>query len=249
MNLVHFDKKSKPHKFFYRDLNFDLNEVINDLQVEYNRIAEGKMRGVKVFDHEHPEREFFKESKSISTIKSREYNAFQMYYPWMQDLYSAVVDMVREACAYYGVDYTQCRFLTQSWFNINNSKNGGKLDWHDHVDDRVQPLAFHGYFCVSAEPSETHYNIDNEIKINKNKNNRAILSLVGYPHAMADWEWEGPRITIAYDVMPLDMLMQKDFLRAAERGSGVNDDLSDKTIVRDFETFWEQHYFPLPRFI
>ena len=27
---------------------------------------------------------------------------------------------------------------------------------------------------------------------------------------MGDWEWDGPRITIAYDVLPLGLLMMPD---------------------------------------
>ena len=38
---------------------------------------------------------------------------------------------------------------------------------------------------------------------NINKNNRAILSEMGHPHSQADWEWEGKRITVAYDIVPL----------------------------------------------
>jgi hypothetical protein len=61
---------------------------------------------------------------------------------------------------------------------------------------------------VSAEPSETHYIVTNqEKKINHNKNNNAILSEMGHPHAMADWNWEGPRITVAYDVLPMAHLI------------------------------------------
>ena len=29
---------------------------------------------------------------------------------------------------------------------------------------------------------------------------------MGYLHAMKDWEWDGPRITVAYDVIPLKFL-------------------------------------------
>jgi hypothetical protein len=58
---------------------------------------------------------------------------------------------------------------------------------------------------------------DKEEVININKNNRAILSETGHSHAMADWDWEGPRITIAYDVVPL----------------------------RYISNMSEQHYFPL----
>jgi hypothetical protein len=113
--------------------------------------------------------------------------------------------MVREACEYYGIDFESQQFMMQGWFNINHSGNG-KLDWHEH-GGRGAPH-FHGYYCVSAEPSQTHYLTFEEFKINENKNNRAILSEMGHPHAMGNWNWDGPRITVAYDVQPLDTLVQ-----------------------------------------
>ena len=230
--VYYFNKNYKPQKFFYRDLNIDLKEATEVLELEYSRILNGEMRGVNKFDFTHPENEIFKDSNSISTIKSREYNAFKMYYPFIHDLYSSVVDMTREACKYYEVDYNSQKFVCQAWFNINNNEKGGKLNWHDHVHPDRKVFALHGYYSVSAEPSETHYNINGDIKINNNINNRAILSLVGFPHAMSDWSFDGPRITIAYDILPLNMLLQKDFLNSK---------------FQEHETFWEQHYFPLPK--
>jgi len=231
-NVPYFNKNYKSQKFFYRDLNIDLKETTEILELEYNRILNGEMRGVKKFDFTHPENEIFKDSNSISTIKSREYNAFKMYYPFIHDLYSSVVDMTREACKYYEVDYNSQKFVCQAWFNINNNEKGGKLNWHDHVHPDSKVFALHGYYSVNAEPSETHYNINGDIKINNNINNRALLSVVGFPHAMSNWDFDGPRITIAYDVLPLNMLLQKDFLNSN---------------LQEHETFWEQHYFPLPQ--
>ncbi len=34
------------------------------------------------------------------------------------------------------------------------------------------------------------------------------MSEMGYPHSMADWEWNGPRITVAYDILPLKDLQK-----------------------------------------
>ena len=224
-----FDKDSKPQKFFTRDLDLDLNKVTDTLKFEYERIAKCEMRGIAPHSDNL---DIFTYSKSLSTQKSREYNAFQMYYPFMHELYSAVVDMTREACKYYEIDYNSEQWVAQAWFNINSTAKGGKLDWHDHLDPNHKVPAFHGYYCVNAEPSQTHYMINNEEKINYNKNNRAILSLIGYPHAMGDWDWEGERITIAYDVLPMRILTQEAFLDAN---------------LQDHEDFWEQHYFPLPK--
>ena len=228
-----FDKNKKPQKFFYRDLNLNLQEMSDMLKVEYGRIERKEMFGIK--EH-NDKKDIFTYSKSLSTHKSREYNAFQMYYPFMHELYSAVVDMTREACNYYEIDYNSEQWLCQSWFNINSKEKGGKLEWHDHLRDEYKVPAFHGYFAVNAEPSETHYLINNEQKSNVNKNNRAILSLMGFPHAMGPWEWDGDRITIAYDVLPLKILDQRYFLDAVNQGQ-----------ITDEERFWEQHYFPLPK--
>jgi len=230
-----FEKNKKPQKFFYRDLNIDLEEATKVLKIEYGRIERQEMIGITPHDDQT---DIFTYSKSLSTHKSREYNAFQMYYPFMHDLYSSVVDMVREACEYYEIDYNSEQWLCQAWFNINSKEKGGKLEWHDHVDPIHKVPAFHGYYAVNAEPSETHYDVDGTVKINVNKNNRAILSLVGYQHAMGPWEWEGERITIAYDVIPMKILNQKFFLQ----------DVANGTLKKD-RAFWEQHYFPLPKLI
>lgn len=233
MSNEHFDKNKKPQKFFERFLNNDLQEVADDLRVEYGRIARGEMLNIQPHDDEL---DIFTYSKSLSTQKSREYNAFQFYYPWIHDLYSAVVDMTREACEYYEIDYNSEQWVAQAWFNINSVDKGAKLEWHDHVHDQWDAPGFHGYYSVNAEPSETHYMVNDEHKINVNKNNRAILSMVGFPHAMGPWEWEGDRITVAYDVLPLRKVLQKAFYRAKETGE-----------LLEHESFWEQHYFPLPK--
>lgn len=238
--LKQFNLSAYPHKFFYRDLDLNLNDISQTLRFEYDRIKNAEMRGVKPVDYDMPNREIFLNSNSISTIKSREYNLFQMYYPFVHDLYSAVVDMVLEACDYYNFNYNSERWMAQAWFNINNKENGGKLDFHDHVSkDHVGSyMCFHGYYCVNAEPSETKYLIDGKEVSNINKNNRAILSLVGFPHAMADWEWLEDRITIAYDIMPLRIYNQQTYLDAEKQGlldSGGHDKI------------WEQHWFPLPK--
>lgn len=226
-----FDKNSKPHKFFERFLDIDLAEAADLLRHEYGRIERHEMRGIKTNNFEDP----FSYTKSVSTAKSREYNAFQIYFPFMHDIYSAITDMVVEACKYYDLDYNSEKWGIAAWFNINSREKGAKLDWHDHIPPGNKIAAFHGYFSVNAEPSETWYNIDGQMKVNQNKNNRAILSMVGYQHAMAPWEWEGDRITIAYDVIPYSILDQLENERRD----------SDPSIENRLN--WEQHFFPMPQ--
>jgi len=191
----------QPHKFFERYLDNDLNSLSKELRIRYDRIQKAEILGVTpLTDYES-----WAESNSVSTMKWRQYNVFQFHIPEIYNLYIAVKEMAQEACEYYGLDFAKQRYMMQGWFNINSTSKGGKLDWHDHGPTGA-PL-FHGYYCVNAEPSITNYVVFNQSVENINKNNRAILSEMGHPHAMGDWEWDGDRITIAYDLIPLDQVV------------------------------------------
>lgn len=194
-------KYDKPHKFFERFLDNDLTKMSADLIKIYSEIENATLRGVTPVNS--GKRELWLESGSISTVKWEEYNVFQFHNEEIYNVLLGIKDALHEACEYYGVDYKQEKFMIQGWFNINDRKVG-KLDWHDHGG----PWApfFHGYYCIKAEPSSTFYKLENdETKIveNHNKDNRLILSEMGHPHAMGNWDWDGARITLAYDIIPL----------------------------------------------
>ena len=61
--LNQFDLNHYPHKFFYRDLDLDLNDVTTKLKFEYNRIKNAEMRGVKPIAFDTPNREIFLEPR------------------------------------------------------------------------------------------------------------------------------------------------------------------------------------------
>lgn len=185
----------QPHKFFEYTLDNDLDLLVDELKDRYEKIETAQVLGVTPLTGN----EIWKESNSVSTMKWQQYNVFQFHILGIRKLYNAVSEMVKEACVYYDIDFYDQEFMMQGWFNINYSKSG-KLDWHDHSPQGAP--YFHGYYAVSAEPSETHYYAFDEHKINKNKNNKAILSEMGHLHAQGDWDWDGPRITVAYDIVP-----------------------------------------------
>jgi hypothetical protein len=190
----------KDHKFFERYLDNNLPELAEFLQNQYSNIENLKLSGVtKVTPRDH-----WLSSDSVSTIKWREYNVFQFYHPSIYKLYKNISETIKEACEYYEVDFDKQEYMVQGWFNINYN-NSGKLDWHDHGG----PYApyFHGYYCVNAEPSVTYYRVFDKETDNHNKNNRMIVSEMGHPHAMGSWDWEGPRVTIAYDIVPMKSLI------------------------------------------
>lgn len=189
-------QSTQPHKFFERTVSGDLDNLVKELQIRYGKIERAELLGVTPLKQD----EAWKQSNSVSTMKWREYNVFQFHIDELYDLYKSISDMTKEACEYYEIDFEKQKFFIQGWFNINHTKKG-KLDWHDHGPWGAPN--FHGYYCVKAEPSSTYYKVfDKEVE-NKNIDGRAILSEMGHPHAQADWDWEGPRVTVAYDVIPL----------------------------------------------
>jgi hypothetical protein len=197
------------HKFFERTLDSDLENLSKFLILQSERIKKGE-----ILKDDKGEKTLWDSSGSITTSKWNKYNVFQFYHPAIHKLFRSVRAMTVEACEYYNLDFEKEDFWVQGWFNVNHSHTG-KLDWHEHGGSGAP--WFHGYYSVKAEPSTTHYKVfDKEVE-NINKNNRAILSETGHPHAMADWDWEGPRITIAYDVIPFKGIMHN----------------------------WEQHWIPL----
>lgn len=196
-NIVSISQSKQPHKFFEVYLDNNLEKLSSDLRLRYEKIKSAEVSGITPLT----DYEMWAESNSVSTMKWRQYNVFQFNTPEIYSLFLGVKQMLQEACEYYDLDFKKERYMAQGWFNINNINKGGKLDWHDHGPGGA-PF-FHGYYCVKAEPSTTHYVVFNEKVENINKDNRAILSEMGHPHAMGDWDWDGDRITIAYDLLPL----------------------------------------------
>ena len=197
-------QSNRPHKFFERYLDNDLDELAKFLEVKYQLIKDAQLRGVSTMENDEG---VWLESGSLSTVKWREYNVFQLYHPSLHKLYSELSNTVKEACLYYGVDFEKQQYYVQGWFNINEAGNG-KLNWHDHGAPGAPN--FHGYYCVKAEPSTTYYRLfgdPNREVANHNIDNRMIVSEMGHPHAQGDWDWSGSRITVAYDIQPLKSLL------------------------------------------
>jgi hypothetical protein len=195
----------REHKFFEKYLDNNLDELAKFLEGKYKLIKDAQLRGVSTMENDEG---IWLESGSLSTVKWREYNVFQLYHPSLHKLYSELSKTVKEACAYYGVDFEKQQYYVQGWFNINEAGNG-KLNWHDHGEPGAPN--FHGYYCVKAEPSITYYRLfgdPNREVANHNIDNRMIVSEMGHPHAQGDWDWSGSRITVAYDIQPLESLLR-----------------------------------------
>jgi hypothetical protein len=195
----------KPHKFFERHLDNNLNDLYDYLLNKKEEIKNGLVPGIDLnnapvhyFENHNPQRVDFM------------FNIFQFYNESIYNLYLALSDMTKEACEYYGIDFKKEKFMIHGWFNCEDGKKEIDLEnkyvYHDHSGGTGVPY-FHGYYCVKAEPSTTYYKINRETKFeNINIDNRAVLSETGHPHAIGIWDKPEQRITIAYDITPLSLI-------------------------------------------
>lgn len=194
---------SKPnHKFFERTLDNDLDDLKAYLIELNDKILNGNVPNI---DYQTAQ-----SARAIHDLGNK-YNIFQFHNESIYNLYYALREMVLEACDYYNINFKDQKYMVQGWFNMNAIKNPElekNTHYHDHLGGTGIPN-FHGYYCVDAEPSSTYYKIGGHDGItfeNINKNNKAIISETGHPHGIGPWEYEKPRITIAYDVSPLKVM-------------------------------------------
>lgn len=197
----------KPHKFFDAYLNNDLDELNKFLLEKKYELFLGQVPGVGQEQIARAGQDYLL-SKNPQRLDMF-YNIFQFSNNSIYELYKALRQLTKEACEYYEIDYDDQKFMIHGWFNVDSKKDFDKETsaYHDHSGGKGAPY-FHGYYCVNAEPSSTFYNIGRQSPFeNVNKNNRAILSETGHPHAIGGFDFGSERITIAYDITPLSLIM------------------------------------------
>ena len=204
----------KEHKFFERFLENDLEKLSEFINIKNNQLMNGELPGISKEMIIEAEKEY----SCVPTIMLEHYNIFQFTNEYIYNLYNSVKEMTIEACQYYNIDFKKQKYYIQGWFNFDyQEKDMGDQDLHDHCGGTGAPF-FHGYYCVNAQPSVTHYQINRKTMFNNiNKNNRAILSETGHPHRKGGWYGDKPRITIAYDMMPLESLVDRNVINQIGR--------------------------------
>lgn len=204
----------KQHKIFERFLDLDLEELTKYLDIKYTEILENRLPEDNELDDIVVRK--YNELNNASAKLNKKYNVFKFENDNIKKLYSELMLCVREACAYYGFNFNEMDYYVRGWFNreiktdtfSHDPRTNNRL-FHDHLGGYPAP-DFHGYFCVNAEPSITYYKIDKEtVYENTNINNRLIVSENGYPHSRGDWNEDKFRITIAYDIVPFQRLIEQ----------------------------------------
>lgn len=182
------------HRFFKRNIGNDISALTHYMDKKYNELKDENWG--KLVSKDRP----YDPGNHWLT-----FNVFNFQNEGISSLKFNVAEMTKEACTYYGIDYSQQNYHIHGWFNYYNTKRNIGVDpkdlhFHDHGN---VPNTFHGYYCLNAEPSTTYYKINEEIVDNVNQNDIAIISKNGYPHAVGEWNQDFNRITIAYNITPL----------------------------------------------
>jgi hypothetical protein len=141
------------------------------------------------------------------------YNAFLYVLPQMYELFVEVRDTFFASYKHHWKTEIVPPHYIQCWINrFNKDEN---IDWHRHWHPEIN--SWHGFYCAYVEPnSTTTYRVPGvkqEVVI-PSKDNLLVLSRSdGDEHRSSEWNNEThPRITIAFDIIPRDLLSNNNYL-------------------------------------
>jgi len=186
----------KPHKIFDTYVDNNLTDLTQYINIKYQELKE-KNHGIT-------------QSKDLPYNPGEDwktYNVFDFPNKNIHNIYVAARNLTKQACEYYDIDFERRNYYIHGWFNYwpgpVTKSDIVDDDYHEHGD---YDGAFHGYYCLNAEPSITYYKINNSLFENHNKNNRLVVAKNGAPHAIGTWPYKTTRITIAYNICPIEFI-------------------------------------------
>ena len=138
--------------------------------------------------------------KSLTSVLWEEYNVFNFKQPLLSNLFKKIKTLFIKT---YNPTTT---YFISSWINIHTKNEN--LKWHSHW----QSGTFHGYFALDAEPSTTSYKFidEEEIYVHTNKNGLLLMNRSeGNRHCVSKWNEDFDRITIAFDIVPYEIIREE----------------------------------------
>lgn len=202
---------SEDFKIFNKDLDIDLKLLFQYLDQKHDQILSNTLTENNTLTDILVKK--YNKLNNAPTKLNQKYNLFEFKNEIIQRLYKEIMSLTKNACEHYDIVFDNQDYMMRGWFNVDspstkeyNPVKNQKL-FHDHLGGFGAP-DFHGYYCVNAEPSITYYRVDeNTIYENQNKNNRIVLCQNGFPHSRGSWNECNQRITIAFDVVPRQRLI------------------------------------------
>tara|TARA_R100001015_G_C4601892_1_gene156851 strand:+ start:357 stop:980 length:624 start_codon:yes stop_codon:yes gene_type:complete len=130
-----------------------------------------------------------------------EYNLFSFPCTELQKLYKNICYSVNKV-----IDFNEHYYL-RCWVNLFEKEKN--IDWHSHWEPEFK--TYHGFYCVNTEgenKSYTDYKIPGKDLLRiESKNGLCVFGKSdGDQHKSSEWFNEGYRVTIAFDVIPVNVL-------------------------------------------
>jgi len=140
---------------------------------------------------------------TFTTKLFREYNFFTFTSPEILALYSKLVTHLTPL-----IDPKR-QYVMQAWLNIYRS--GQFIDWHTHWESELG--AYHGFYCLNVGDSKTHYRFDadkEKVYTVDDKDGLIVFGKsAGDEHKSSEWNETDPRITIAFDLIPVESIKEQ----------------------------------------
>jgi len=171
------------HLFKY---NLDKERLLDSSKKIYDLVKENFSKDKKEFT----------EQSTLSTQLFKSYNFLLYPLDQVHDLYTNIKESFDSI-----KDDPKEKYYIQCW--VNYCQKGDFIDWHRHFDKERK--TWHGFYCLDCEPSFTTYKLPdlNETVNVYSENNLMVISKSdGDEHRTWPWEYDKPRITIAFDIVP-----------------------------------------------
>ena len=139
-----------------------------------------------------------------TSAHNNRYNIFTFAGKEINELYYAIKDNVSQ---FLDVQQT---YMIKGWLNVYSK--GQFVDWHGHWPKEAK--VWHGFFCVQTGDyiSSTCYKVPGVkdiIEIPSIEGRLVFGKSEGDEHKSSKWLQDYPRITIAFDIIPIDSIKDK----------------------------------------
>jgi len=185
---------------YTRQLDLDLPTLNKSVNTIYEYVKDRFAKG-----------EDFNGQSQLKLELYSKYNLFMYPLPEVHKLYTEVRDTFHAANRHMNSEEPYGDYFIQCWINYYHT--GEYINWHGHWESKYK--TWHGFFCLETEPeSHTTYripNVNGDIDV-QSKNNLLVMGPSnGDLHRSSDWKNNYPRITLAFDIIPAQSLIDAGF--------------------------------------
>lgn len=155
-----------------------------------------------ILDKYGSDKQFYAVDKDtpITTGLLGSYNIFLFPFPRIGELYHSIRDHFLYGCR----QKLETKYYIRGWLNMSNK--GECIGWHKHWHVGE---SWHGFACIDVKNSVTYYQWENpsEFEMVEGRDGLMVIGTTSdNQHRTMPWLHESPRITIAFDIHPVESI-------------------------------------------